>query len=127
MVRMLFVGAAVVSMLVLITVVYATLQQHLLQHKLLSACSRSDATNSTIDTIFSTTSYATYLVQTLVYMLIVTVFVGMRLGTLRIYSTTDPLDPTQVVYNHRETDERVFEVFCCCACIFCPVFLFPRF
>eukprot|EP01032_Pedospumella_encystans_P011897 gene11897-13800_t len=109
MVRMLFVSAAVVSVLILIAVFYSTLQHHLQQHKRLVASSRSDVTNSTTDPASLTISYTTYLVQALVYMLIVTVFVGMRLGTLRIHSTTDPLDSAQVVYNHRETDERVFE------------------
>eukprot|EP01032_Pedospumella_encystans_P015032 gene15031-17232_t len=82
---------------------------HTTKQKLLTPHSHSDATDSTVDTAIPTISYTTYLVQALVYMFIVTVFVGIRLGTLRIYSTTDPQDPTQVVYNHRETDERVFE------------------
>ena len=105
MVRVLFVIAAVASVIVLVIVFYSTLQ-----HNLLTPHSLSDTADSNVDTGIPTTSYAPYLVQTLVYMLIVTVFVGVRLGTLRIYSTTDPLDSAQVVYNHRETDERVFEV-----------------
>ncbi len=91
-------------------VFYSTLQNHI-QYQLQSVTS-SDNHVPTLPSADSTTSsiFATCLVQALVYTLIVIVFVGMRLGTLRIYSTTDPHDPTEVVYNHRETDERVFEV-----------------
>ena len=131
-----FVSAAVVTVLILIAVFYSTQQLHLLQQKLFMASSLCDATRSTADHASLTINYIAFLVQKLVYILIVTVFVGMRLGTLRIHSTTDPQDPTQVVYNHRETDERVFEVLLFCVynflvyngtfvdCSFCPVSIF---
>ena len=54
------------------------------------------------------------------------VFLALRLGTLRIYSTGQS-DNNSVVYNHRETDERVFEVYSGSVTVFaiCTMCLYP--
>jgi hypothetical protein len=46
------------------------------------------------------------------YLAIGCVFVALRLGTLRVYAPGGSAEATGAVdvYNHRETDERVFEV-----------------
>lgn len=62
--------------------------------------------------------YLYWTVNLLLYSLIVAVFVALRLGTLRVYSMgggngggdSSSIDNTALLYNHRETDERVFEV-----------------
>lgn len=110
LVRVVFMVVAVVSALVLVVVFYSTLQTHFQQQQLLTPKLSISATTMITNNQVATTSYTTCLIQALVYTLIVIVFIATRLGTLRVYSTTNPLDASEVVYNHRETDERVFEV-----------------
>jgi len=106
----LFAAAAAIALLVLVIVFYSAVQHHLnsTHH---SRLTRESANSATVPT-----TYTTYLVQLLVYVLIIVVFVAMRLGTLRIYSTDEN---GGVVYNHKETDERVFDV----SMSFCSIYV----
>lgn len=112
LVQILFAGAALVSVLLLIVAYYSTLRSHLHQRQQLLLSRPTVGTPAQTMDVNNThaSNYAVCIVQALVYAFIVLFFVAIRLGTLRIYSTVDPLNPTEVVYNHRETDERVFEV-----------------
>ena len=98
-VRTLFAVVAVVAVVLLLIVFVSTIQHHL---------GTTHHSRSTLEpTSETTTSYTTCIVQLLVYVLLIVVFVVLRLGTLRIYGTDDS---GEVVHNHKETDERVFEV-----------------
>lgn len=109
--RSLFIAAAVVSILLASVALYSVFISMLAaQTSLLSSTALGHEC-----------TYAARSVRMLTYLLIVVAFVALRLGTLRIYSSSDANNNTNsvfygaagaggVAYNHRETDERVFEV-----------------
>lgn len=104
-----FALVAGLAALILMVAVYGTIQIHILsssQLKLQTTTTVSTSTTTTTTTTTSRHAYLYILLLGLVYTLIIALFVAMRLGTLRVQSATE----SGIVYNHRETDERVFEV-----------------
>jgi hypothetical protein len=99
-VRALFTLAAAVAATIFVTAVYTALCSPLAPVPFISQS--TGAPNGWLVSI----------VLGLSFVLVGAVFLALRLGTLRVYAPADSHSNTTGadLYNHRETDERVFEV-----------------